>query len=189
MVEFLNSKHQKTLLEIARASLIHRLAQGSPPQRPGDKKLLARAAAFVTLTMSEKLRGCIGNLEPVGPLWEGVRDNAASAALHDHRFSPLTRRELEDVCLEISVLSPAKTLQYRDSHEIVSSLTPGVDGVILRDGARAATFLPQVWQQLPEPEQFLTQLCCKASLPGALWREKKLDIETYRVQSFKEDKQ
>ena len=176
------------LLEAARKVLAHRLGDGALPVNPVDTVFTERVATFVTLQLSGQLRGCIGNLEPVGSLWQGVCDNAISAALHDHRFSPLTQEELEKVHIEVSVLSSPKLLEYEELHELPGKLRPGIDGVILRDGNRGgATFLPQVWQQLPRPEQFLGHLCLKAHLPERAWQQKKLDVQTYQVQSFEEE--
>ena len=189
MDRLLDSRQGQMLLELARDTLEHRLKNGETPQKPDEPALSQRAAAFVTLKKDGSLRGCIGNLEPVGALWEGVRDNTLNAAFNDHRFSPLTADELSVVHLSISILSQPKPLDYKEPEELASKLRPGIDGVILRDGRRGATFLPQVWQQLPKPEQFLGHLCLKAGLPQETWRQRKLEIQTYQVQSFEEEKQ
>jgi uncharacterized protein len=185
----LDERQGRRLLELARKTLAEQLAGGEVPAPPDEPALLTRMATFVTLKVDGKLRGCIGNLEPVGPLWEGVRDNAIHAAFHDHRFSPLTPEELPAVRVDISILTPAKPLEYRDTEELLAKLRPGVDGVILRDGQRGATFLPQVWQQLPSPEQFLGHLCLKAGLPRESWRRAGLGIHTYQVQCFEEEQE
>ena len=177
------------MLELARKSLEQKMQQGTDLSPPQDPALSVKAATFVTLKIDGALRGCIGNLEPVSSLWEGIRNNAINAAFHDHRFSPLSPEELSKVHLDISVLSPSKQLEYEDAEDLLVKLRPGIDGVILRDGSRSATFLPQVWQQLPAAEQFLGYLCRKAGLPPEAWKERKLEIHTYQVQCFEEDKE
>ncbi len=183
----LEKSQGQQLLELARNTLCHELRQGEEPQIPDDPGLSIKAAAFVTLKIAGKLRGCIGNLEPAGALWQGVRDNAINAAFHDHRFSPLSPEELAEVKIDISVLSPPAPLNYRDAEDLLQKLRPGIDGVVLRHGRRSATFLPQVWRQLPYAEQFLDHLCQKAGLPQEAWRRGDLSIHTYQVQCFEEE--
>lgn len=189
MVDSLNEKQGQLLLELARKTLGFRVGKGEQPDAPDDPVLQNKAATFVTLKLEGKLRGCIGNLEPVGALWKGIRDNAVNAALHDHRFSPLTPEELNRVHLDISILSKPEPLVYENTEDLLTKIRPGVDGVILRDGRKGATFLPQVWMQLPLPEKFFDHLCLKANLSKGIWREKKLDINIYQVQCFKEEKE
>lgn len=174
------------LLRLARNTLIYRLKGGESPSPMVEPDFLCQRAVFVTLTIEGKLRGCIGNLMPVGPLWEGVRDNALSAALHDHRFSALTAEDLDRVNIEISVLTQPQPLVYEGSVDLIEKLRVGVDGVILRKEGRSATFLPQVWDQLATAELFLDQLCSKAGLGKGCWREADVSIETYQVESFSE---
>ena len=187
MGDKLSGEQGRLLLALARTTLKYRLLGGDAPQPPEDPALLTPAATFVTLKIKGNLRGCIGNLQAVGSLWEGIRDNAANAAFHDHRFSPLKKEELEKLHLDISILSSPQPLQYADPALLPGKLRPGVDGVIVRDGRRSATFLPQVWQQLPDPQQFLDHLCLKAGLSESAWRQKKLEIEVYQVQCFAEE--
>lgn len=188
MSNLLTRQQGLVLLELARKTLQYKMGEGRAPTSPDDSALSVQAATFVTLKIAGQLRGCIGNLEPVGPLWQGIRDNAINAAFNDCRFSSLTPKELPAVHLEISILSRPQPLAYCGPEELPVKLHPGIDGVILRDSRRSATFLPQVWQQLPTPEQFLEHLCLKAGLPGELWRQKKLEIFTYQVQCFEEEK-
>ncbi len=185
----LTDKQGQLLLQLARETLRYKMGEGSVPARPEDPALSVQAATFVTLKKAGQLRGCIGNLEPVGPLWQGIRDNAINAALNDYRFSPLTAEELPTVHLDISILSQARPLSYQDPEELPAKLRPGIDGVILRDGHRSATFLPQVWEQLASPEKFLDHLCLKAGLPRDRWRQKRLDIFIYQVQCFAEEQE
>ncbi len=188
MSNLLTDEQGQVLLELARKTLQYKMGLETIPDPPEDPALLVPAATFVTLKIAGQLRGCIGNLEPAGPLWQGICDNAINAACNDYRFSPLTPEELSAVHLDISILSQPRPLEYRDSAELPVKLRPGIDGVILRDGRHSATFLPQVWQQLATPEQFLEHLCLKAGLPREIWRQKKLEILTYQVQCFEEEK-
>lgn len=187
-MERLSANLRTRLLRLARASISQRLGGcGEKPEGSGDEPLLQeRLATFVTLKTGGKLRGCIGNLEPLDTLAESVSRNSVSAAFHDHRFTPLTREELADVEIEISVLTPPEPLEYRDGDELREKLRPGVDGVILRHGRNGATFLPQVWEQLPEPNVFLDHLCLKAGLSRKLWNRDHPEISVYQVEHFGE---
>jgi hypothetical protein len=142
--------------------------------------------SFVTLTIRGELRGCIGALEPTVSLAEDVRDHAVAAALDDYRFPPVRPVELESIAIEISYLTSPKPLIYSEPPELPRLLRPGIDGVVLRDGFRRATFLPQVWQKLPDPEDFLSHLCQKMGAPPNLWKQKVLQVETYQVDEFHE---
>ncbi len=144
-------------------------------------------ASFVTLqTRDEQLRGCIGALEAYQPLAEDVREHAVAAALEDRRFPPVSARELDQIVIEISRLTAPRPLIYDTPQDLLRRLRPGVDGVILKDVFRRATFLPQVWEQIPTPSDFLNQLCRKMGAPYDLWRRKKLDVMIYQVEEFKE---
>jgi AmmeMemoRadiSam system protein A len=145
-----------------------------------------KRGVFVTLHKKGRLRGCIGNIEPVKTLVQGVRENAVSAAFKDSRFSPLALDELNQIDIEISILTQPEQLAYKGAKELLSSLAPGIDGVILEKDHHRATFLPQVWDQLPEPEEFLAQLCMKAGLSSSEWEKSGLKVYTYQVQSFGE---
>lgn len=176
------------LLQLARTTLVRKFSGKSPVVVPKDPDLLVQRAVFVTLTLAGKLRGCIGNLVPVGPLWQGVRDNAIHAAFDDHRFSPLTFEELEQVNIEVSVLTPPVGLSHAGGDDLLEKLRPGIDGVILRKGRQSATFLPQVWEQLPKSSLFLDHLCLKAGLPKECWTTDEISIETYQVECFSEER-
>jgi AmmeMemoRadiSam system protein A len=181
------SDQGKLLLALARKTLSSRFAGTNSPEAPTNPAFLEEVATFVTLKIAGQLRGCIGNLEPVGTLWQGIRDNVINAAFHDHRFSPLKPEELSQVHVDISILSPPVDLEYSDADDLLKRLRPGIDGVILRDGNHRSTFLPQVWEQLPDPSQFLNHLCLKAGLAKTVWREKQIEIQTYFVQCFSEE--
>lgn len=151
-----------------------------------DPQLQARQGVFVTLHRHGQLRGCIGNLSGGQTIVDGVRDNAINAAFRDYRFSPLTAKEFPDLEVEVSILTAAKPLAYTDGNDLVAKLRVKVDGVIIRQGPASATFLPQVWEQLPDPRQFLTYLCQKAGLPPDAWQQGGLEVSTYQVQYFTE---
>ena len=141
---------------------------------------------FVTLTKKGALRGCIGHLTGIAQVHQSVRQNAVSAGFHDPRFPPLTALELPEVAIEISILSEPQPLDYTGAQDLIQRLRPRVDGVILSSRGASATFLPQVWQQLPTVETFLEHLCLKAGLPAKSWRRGDLEVSTYQGQSFEE---
>jgi len=175
------------LLRLARNTIEAELGKGGQPEvPPSDPIYQEEVATFVTLKIDGQLRGCIGSLTPSGSLWENVRSNAVNAAFHDGRFRPLSEEELERVHIDISLLTRPEPLEYRDGDDLAARLRPGVDGVILRHGRAGATFLPQVWAQLPTPALFLGHLCRKAGLLENCWREDHPRIELYQVQHFEE---
>ena len=153
-----------------------------------DETLKARCGTFVTLKIAGNLRGCIGSLTATESIVDGVKRNAVNAAFHDPRFSPLTVEEIEDVDIEISILTKPQPFKYIDSADLISRLRVNVDGVILQKKRAGATFLPQVWEQLPRPEMFLSHLCVKAGLSANAWENTRLEISTYQVQYFEEKK-
>lgn len=182
----LDSTQINKLLKLARQTITERLS-GTPVTAVADDPVFAEpAATFVTLKIAGQLRGCIGNLEPVASLWESVRRNALSAAFHDGRFRPLSPEELARVHIDISLLSRPQPLAYDDGDDLIAHLRPGVDGVVLRHGHLGATFLPQVWEQLPDPQLFLGHLCRKAGLTEDCWRQEHPQIAIYQVQYFGE---
>ncbi len=142
-------------------------------------------ASFVTLTRHGELRGCIGSLEAWRPLAEDVAANARAAAFRDPRFAPLTAGELAGIRVEVSLLTPAQPLPWRDEAEALAQLRPGIDGVILIAGRHRATFLPQVWEQLPDPANFLAHLKRKAGLAADYWGSD-LRLERYTVEKWRE---
>lgn len=143
-------------------------------------------ATFVTLTVSGQLRGCIGALEAYQPLAEDVCEHAVAAAQQDFRFPPVGLNELPNIAIEISRLTPPHPLEYRTPQDLILKLRPGVDGVILKDGHRRATFLPQVWEKIPDPAEFLSNLCYKMGANPDLWQHKHLEVFTYQVEEFHE---
>jgi AmmeMemoRadiSam system protein B/AmmeMemoRadiSam system protein A len=174
------------LLPTARAAIESALGTHAEPPTPRPAWALAPGASFVTLTERGELRGCIGSLEAVRPLLEDVADNAVAAATRDPRFPPLTARELDGIAIEVSVLSAPVPLAVSSLDDAYAALRPGVDGVIAQLGPwHRATFLPQVWEQLPEPEEFLSHLWRKAGVPPGEWREG-TTLQTYTVRAWHE---
>ena len=143
-------------------------------------------AVFVTLTEGDHLRGCIGSIEAHRPLIDDLLANAYAAAFRDPRFAPMTASEWPEVQVEVSLLSPPQAISYADEADALRQLRPGIDGVILEHGWHQATFLPQVWNQLPEPALFLGQLKRKAGFSPDFWATD-LCLSRYSVEKFKED--
>jgi len=192
MPEQLTAEQGRTLLDLARAALMKELGEDQSripndlDQRLQDPAFDHKLGTFVTLHLKNNLRGCIGSLEGTEPLRDNIANNARNAAFHDPRFPPLGRNELPEVDIEISVLTSPQALEYTSAQDLVSKLRPKVDGVILKKGMAQSTFLPQVWEQLPQPEAFLSNLCLKAGLPAEAWRQGDIQIFIYQVQSFAE---
>jgi AmmeMemoRadiSam system protein A len=187
MESLLPSEDQQTLLKIA-SQAVRAIASNHQPSKLDlshlPTRLIEKGASFVTLTNRGILRGCIGSIDPRMPLAEDVQLHAVDAASRDYRFCPVCEEELEEIELEISVLSPTTTLDYQEPSQLPIKLRPGIDGVLLQTGMHRSTFLPQVWEKIPEPTQFLTALCLKARLPGDYWRQEILNIQIYQVLSF-----
>jgi AmmeMemoRadiSam system protein A len=177
------------LLKIARNAIEEAFDMASAIDRESlvaqHPELLKKRATFVTLNINGSLRGCIGSLEPRLALIDDLISNARGAAFRDPRFMPLTKAEYPECSIEISLLTPPQTIAYSDSEDLKSKIRPGVDGVVLQKGGNKATFLPQVWEQLPTFELFFSHLSLKAGLGGDALRMHP-EIQTYRVKHFKE---
>lgn len=143
-------------------------------------------ATFITLTRRGELRGCIGALEASMPLAEDVREHAVAAALQDYRFQSITEDELPEIRIEISRLTPPVRLEYSGPEDLLCRLRPDLDGVVLKNGERRATFLPQVWQKVSAPEDFLSYLCHKLGEPPDAWKTKNFEVWVYQVEEFHE---
>ncbi len=174
----------KVLIDIARGAIAGALGEASPPV-PQHEWLNAWGATFVTLTQGGDLRGCIGSLQAHRPLGEDVHHNALAAAFQDPRFMPLARYELETTECEVSLLSPAEAMEFCGEQDVLAQLRPGVDGVILECGRYRSTFLPQVWEQLPQPRQFMAHLKRKAGLPEGYWTDD-MKLSRYTVCKWRE---
>jgi AmmeMemoRadiSam system protein A len=158
----------RVLLTIARSAIAARLdlPRSDEPRNPA---LAQPAATFVTLHCRGELRGCIGSLEPVRPLGVDVRENALAAAFRDPRFPPLAVREFEATSVEVSLLSAAERFYVASEEDLAQRLRPGVDGLILEHDGRRATYLPQVWEAIPDPRDFVAALKRKAGWPQGFW--------------------
>ena len=177
---------QQTLLALAETAIRHAIEHGTLLQvAPDDfeEALRLPAACFVTLKKKGQLRGCIGSLETHRSMVEDVVHNADAAAFSDPRFPPLLQDELAGLELDISLLTPAQEMQFDSEKALIEQLQPGIDGLILEEGYRRGTFLPSVWEQLPEPEQFLQHLKLKAGLPQNHWSAN-IRISRYTTQIF-----
>lgn len=181
---------RRSLLQLARRTIVAAAAHRPPPEPAADElppPFLARRACFVTLTEHGELRGCIGHLTAQAPLYRAVIENAVAAATKDPRFLPVTPEEVGGLGIEISLLTEPAPLPFGSPAELLAKLRPGRDGVILRIGDRSATFLPQVWEQLPDKEQFLAALCRKAGADPNAWRNPGTEVAIYRVEAFHEE--
>jgi uncharacterized protein len=185
----LTDDEKQILLKLAREAIEHRVSGKKLPQlNQGSlpSALRESAATFVTLTIHERLRGCIGALDAYQSLAEDVREHAVAAALQDPRFPPVQEDELSSIRIEVSRLSMPHLLEYSSGEDLIKKLHPHIDGVILKDGRRRATFLPQVWDKLPDAAEFLNGLCEKMGARRNLWRDTKLQAYTYQVEEFHE---
>lgn len=180
----MSTERGKVLLQIARGAIAQALdvpfkTDESPPW------LDEHGACFVTLSQHGALRGCIGSLQPHRSLREDVKANAVAAALHDPRFPALRPVELDHTEVEISLLSPATAMAFANEADALAQLRPGTDGIIFQYGHYRSTFLPQVWEQLPEPRDFMAHLKHKAGLSPEFWSEE-VKLSRYEVVKWRE---
>jgi len=190
MQDNLTKEEQKFLLNLARRALEYYFQyQEIFPLRESDiisKKFLEKRGVFVTLWKNGELRGCIGSLEPQKSIIQSVIENALSSALFDPRFVPVNRQELDDIKIEISILSPLKPLKVNNPKELLDYLARNKPGLVLDcEGARA-TFLPQVWEEIDKPQEFLEQLSLKAGLNKDAWKSKEAKFFEYEAFVFQE---
>ena len=184
----MKTEHQNLLLKIARASIFQGLEKsGEDPPLLGEVpvELMEERATFVTLEIGGRLRGCIGMLEACRPLAEDVEHNARAAAFQDPRFPPLSRKEFKLLEIHISVLSPPEEITFSSETDLLAQIRPGIDGLILQEGFSRGTFLPSVWEELPEKEMFLAHLKLKAGLPDTYWSDT-LQVFRYTAEYFGE---
>ena len=189
MQDKLTPEEQRTLLRMARRAMecgVRREKLPAVDEAGLSAPLRENGASFVTLTIHGELRGCIGTLEARQPLAQDVCEHAVAAALEDPRFPPVRDDELNRIQIEVSRLMRPVPLEYKDAADLVSKLRPFVDGVILRDGFRRATFLPQVWEKIPDTADFLNYLCLKIGVDANRWRTQHLDVFVYQVEEFHE---
>jgi AmmeMemoRadiSam system protein A len=182
----------RRLINIARRTIEARLDLLAEPNKVvpdgdlTDQAFREKRGTFVTLKIKGQLRGCMGCLTPSETILEGIQRNAINSAFNDPRFPQLTPAELDQAEIDISILTAPRKLEYQGGSELLQKLRPKTDGVIIGKGTARATFLPQVWEQLPNPEDFLAHLCRKAGLSPDEWRTGELDVSIYQVQYFNE---
>jgi AmmeMemoRadiSam system protein A len=181
------------LLRLARGTIAARLGVSDasnriiPDNELADPAFQEQRGTFVTLKIRNQLRGCMGCLTPSETILEGIKRNAINAAFNDPRFPPLTTPEFEEAEIEVSILTTPQELQYSDGSDLLKKLRPNIDGAIISQGMARATFLPQVWEQLPRTEDFLSHLCRKAGLSPDEWKKGELGVSIYQVQYFHEN--
>jgi AmmeMemoRadiSam system protein A len=183
--DYLTDAQGQTLVELARHALENRIRpeEAKRPPPPIDPGLYRLGASFVTLTLHGALRGCIGTPQARVPLAEDVQENAIRAALMDPRFPPVGADELDELEIEVSILTPPRVLDCRPE-ERAKRVRPGVDGLLLVSGFHRGLLLPQVWEKIPDPEDFLAILCQKAGLSPSAWRRSDTELRTFQVQAF-----
>lgn len=181
---------QKYLLTLARNTITNYLS-GKPIQKLAKTKLspalIEKRGCFVTLEKKGNLRGCIGYIQPVKSLCECVMENAVHAATQDPRFPEVNFDELQAITIEISVLTVPEPLEIKNRKTLLQVLVPGRDGVILSNGWKKSTFLPQVWEYFVDKESFLNALCEKGGMPRGCWEDEDTEILTYHAEVFKEN--
>ncbi len=179
------------VIALAKAAILVALNQSEDFDLEGALKaypgLEENGAVFVTINTepNDQLRGCIGSLEAYRPLYKDIISNAQSAALRDPRFAPLTLEELKQIKIEVSILSKPTVLRYNDVKDLKSKVIPFQDGIVLKHNGKHATYLPQVWEQLPKFDDFFSSLCLKANLNNNCLSEHP-EISTYTVKKYKE---
>ncbi len=187
--ETFTAADRRYLLELARRTVREVAAGGNPPDISAASlapKFTAAKGCFVTLTKRGDLRGCVGYIRAQGPLYQAVIDNARNAAISDPRFPPVSPGEVDRLEIEISVLTEPQPLAFTSPAELLQKLQPHQDGVVLQIGGRGATYLPQVWDQLPDKADFLDNLSAKAGCDPADWRKPGTSVFIYHVEAFKE---
>jgi len=182
--EYSSAEKQK-MFELAESAISHYLKTRHPLELSAtgfSKNLQTEGASFVTLTINGNLRGCVGSLWAYRPLYEDIINNATAAAFKDDRFIPLTKGENQKIDIEISLLSQPKKVDYKNIQEMLSKIGANTDGVTIMKDKKVATFLPQVWSEVPDKEEFLSELCFKAGLSNDEWKNGSLEVFTYQVQ-------
>ena len=184
----LGASDKTFLVQFARSVIREALDKGKKISAPESISAAVREkrGCFVTLHQRGDLRGCIGTIEPEQSLLRGVEENAVNAAFRDPRFSPLKAKDLSSIDIEVSVLTVPEKLKFKDPQDLKSQLKPGIHGVILSKGWQRSTFLPQVWEQLPDKEMFLKHLCQKAGMGPKCWQDPEIVVEVYEAEYFSE---
>jgi AmmeMemoRadiSam system protein A len=190
MSEQLSREEQKMLLTLAREAITHAVRGDQAPAvdlSTLPQRLRQKGASFVTLLgPGGELRGCIGTIEAHTPLAQDVQRNAVGSALRDPRFHPVGPGELDNLEIELSILTPPRRLDFDGPDDLLAKIHPGVDGLIIEKGWQRATLLPSVWEKIPDPVQFLSTLCLKAGLPEDEWRWPGMTVYVYQAEKVKE---
>ena len=180
-------QHRDLILNTASESIAYTLKHQKRIQQDHHDvpvALLEKGACFVTLEINHQLRGCIGSLEPYQPLIDDISQNAYAAAFSDPRFPALTVIEFKTLDIHVSILSPAKEMKFKDEEDLLTQIKPSIDGLILEEKGRRGTFLPSVWESLPEPEDFIRHLKLKAGLPDDYWSDS-IKVSRYQTEMIK----
>ncbi|MGC8880739.1 MAG: AmmeMemoRadiSam system protein A [Minisyncoccia bacterium] len=184
----MTKKEKQYLLNLSRRTLEKYLKEKSILAVDEDSLsfpiLKEKKGIFITLLKNNKLRGCIGNLRGDKPVYQAIIENTLAAALFDPRFSPLEENELKDLKIEISLLSELKPLPYTQEKELLKYLKKKKPGIVIKKNLKEATFLPQVWKELKDPEEFLSQVCLKAGLSAEAWKKRGIEIFEYEVEKI-----
>ncbi len=180
----MNPFNQQDLLKLAREVIKAKFLNQNYDLEFISREFKEKRGVFVTLTKKKELRGCIGFIEPIKSIYDSVKENALNAAFHDPRFKPLQKEELSEVKIEISILSKPVKVEFKEPYELLKKIKPRHHGVILEKSGHHATFLPQVWEQISDPIEFLQQLGWKSGLTTEAWRS--ADISVYTVEKFEE---
>ena len=182
-IKMITKKEQEFLLKSARNAILDYPKITYLDSNKVSNTLKEKKGVFVTLYINSKLRGCIGSILPVMPLYKAVIKNAVNAAYDDPRFPPLTGEKSNELTIEISILTDPVRLDYIDATHLLKKLNSG-EGIIIKRGSATSTFLPQVWEQLPHKEQFLMHLCLKAYLNEEAWKDSNIEVYAYKVKKF-----
>lgn len=181
--------HQEILIQIAQESIAHGLAKGSPLQvdlKTLPQELCETRATFVTLFIGENLRGCIGTLTAYQHVAQDVAEHAFAAAFRDPRFPPVIEEEKSKLKIKISILNPSEPIIFQSQEDLLNQLRPGLDGVILEFGQHRGTFLPSVWEDVPDKKEFLVHLKIKTGLTPDFWSDQ-IKVLRYTTETFGEN--
>ena len=184
----LSSKNQKLLLNLARRSIEYYLDTNkilNPDLADIPFEICEKRGVFITLYQNKQLRGCIGYIEPIKDIWKAVIENAVNAAFFDTRFKPIKREDLDNITIEISILSPLKKITYDKPEELLDKIKRNT-GIVIKKGMHSATYLPDVWQFFQTKAEFLDNLCLKAGLKADSWETTQLEVFYYDAEVFSE---
>jgi len=193
-ISVITEEQGQRLIQVARRTIAAKLGTLEDPENLVPDRDLADPAfrekrgTFVTIKLKGQLRGCMGCLTPSESILEGIQRNAINSSFNDPRFPALSASELNQARIDISILTEPCELEYNGGEDLLVKLRRNIDGVTIKKGGARATFLPQVWEQLPRTEDFLAHLCRKAGLPPDEWRRGELGVSIYQVQYFNEDR-